>query len=262
MHGSSKRPRKNSYLEASEESIKAEEELNTLIAQITPVTAFQNTLNAQAFGVAVRVERGVSENEALAQVGLSDSANPSLLDQYCRACLKLQCAMSLADRRSYEMTAEDRGWPRRSHHTSHRISHLLSNTTEEYKPEKWFEKQNIQGVLVQEDKEEPWNSVYHPDVPQHGITIAISRTKDSVHINEYSPEMTFFDLVLKLIHQYPSHLGKDICPMNSLFVPYGRVIVCKHRETLQAHSIVDGTLIDFVAGVHNVGNRDCCAKVE
>mmetsp|Transcript_12929 Transcript_12929/g.19883 ORF Transcript_12929/g.19883 Transcript_12929/m.19883 type:complete len:133 (-) Transcript_12929:83-481(-) len=131
-------------------------------------------------GVALRVERGLTPNEALTQVGLAE-LDPTFLAQYCECCLKLRRAMVLANQRSYEMTAEDRGYPRRAHHTAHRLSNILENTTKKYKPEKWFGKHGIKGVLVgEEDKDEPWNSVYHPDVPEHGITIAISRTKDTV----------------------------------------------------------------------------------
>jgi len=167
--------------------------------------------------------------------------------------------MALPDQRLYEMTAADRGWPQRAHHSAHRVDQLLGLTTKAYSPEKWFAKQNIQSVCVTKDEKEPWNSVFHPCVPEHGITIAISSTSDTVHIDAYSPEMTFYDLVLKLIAKYPVYLNNEICPMNSVFVPYGRVIVCKRRETFKMHHFLNGSVIDFVPGVHHKKNRECCS---
>ena len=65
------------------------------------------------------------------------------------------------------------------------------------------------------DPVEPWNAIYHPDVSTTGITIAVSLTNKLVHIEEYSPEMTFFDLALQSIAKYPTHQGRAICIKNS-----------------------------------------------
>eukprot|EP00009_Paramoeba_aestuarina_P008130 CAMPEP_0201520704 /NCGR_PEP_ID=MMETSP0161_2-20130828/12202_1 /ASSEMBLY_ACC=CAM_ASM_000251 /TAXON_ID=180227 /ORGANISM="Neoparamoeba aestuarina, Strain SoJaBio B1-5/56/2" /LENGTH=262 /DNA_ID=CAMNT_0047919173 /DNA_START=390 /DNA_END=1178 /DNA_ORIENTATION=+ len=250
---------KNLYLEASDKVNEAQRELKTLIANTTNVVAFQTLLFTHAFGVAQRVDSGFPTEKVLAQLGLGDFADGSVVEKYVKSCVRLRQAVALADQRSYEMVAEDRGWPRRAHHTGHRISFLLGDTTKKYKPEKWFAEQGVTSVLVKEDPMEPWNSIYHPDVSTTGITIAVSLTSDLVHIKEYSPEMTFFDLALQLINKYPTHQGRAICVENSLFVPYGRVIVCKRRESLQTHHVIDGTLIDFVSGVH-ADNCGCLEK--
>eukprot|EP00009_Paramoeba_aestuarina_P015587 CAMPEP_0201535876 /NCGR_PEP_ID=MMETSP0161_2-20130828/60310_1 /ASSEMBLY_ACC=CAM_ASM_000251 /TAXON_ID=180227 /ORGANISM="Neoparamoeba aestuarina, Strain SoJaBio B1-5/56/2" /LENGTH=282 /DNA_ID=CAMNT_0047941275 /DNA_START=242 /DNA_END=1086 /DNA_ORIENTATION=- len=237
---------KNPYLEANEELGEAQKKLKMLIAHITNIEAFRNTLFAQSFGVAARIDQGLPWDEALAQAGLCKFADPHHVHEYCQSSLVLRSAMALPDQRFYEMTAEDRGWPQRAHHSAYRVDQLLGVTTEKYSPEKWFAKQKIKAICVKKNEKEPWNSVFHPNVPKHGITVAISRRKETVYIAEYSPEMTFFDLVSKVIEKYPSHLDQEICPMNSVFVPYGRVIVCKRQETFKSHHFVDGSVIDLV----------------
>ena len=65
---------------------------------------------------------------------------------------------------------------------------------------RYYAAYKIKGVRVgPENKEAPWNTRYRPDVPEEGMTVAIAQTKDIVHVKEYSPYMTFHDLVLKVI---------------------------------------------------------------
>mmetsp|Transcript_16034 Transcript_16034/g.24976 ORF Transcript_16034/g.24976 Transcript_16034/m.24976 type:complete len:161 (-) Transcript_16034:16-498(-) len=157
------------------------------------------------------------------------------------------------------MVAEDRGWPRRAHHSAHQLSVKKGQQLKPYRSERWFSRQKIKAKLVGKvNKTCPWNAVYHPDIPNDGLTIAITMTLDVVYIEDYDAKMTFFDLAMEVIRRYPKANGLLICPENTVFELGGRVLVCRERETLQSHHIINGSLLSMTAGVHSKNKKDCC----
>mmetsp|Transcript_10726 Transcript_10726/g.30121 ORF Transcript_10726/g.30121 Transcript_10726/m.30121 type:complete len:96 (+) Transcript_10726:172-459(+) len=94
------------------------------------------------------------------------------------------------------------------------------------------------------------------------MTVAVGCTSVAVHVDEYDPNMTFLQLIEKVIEKYPFYKENPkvpICPNNTLLSLGGRVFYNRNERFVE-HGILDGSLFGMTAGVH-AKNKSCCVKL-
>ncbi len=254
-------PISNPMMDANEAARDAQVNLNRFIEMSTNIGALRKAMVLMSQSVSTRIAKGMPMTQVLAYAGL-DHLTPEDAQRYCDLAMAMRNAIDNFFLCSYRLTADDQGWARRSVHTGFAIDLRLKPEMmrgKKFKCPTFYRKHKIKGVRVGPmNKDAPWNTRYRPDIPHEGITVAIGQTTDVVHVKEYSQDMTFHDLALKVIEQYPIVKGYPICPDNTLFSMAGRVFVCKMKEPFWSHWIREGTLFGMTAGAHNP-DGNCCA---